>query len=813
MAAQSHPPKLISFGPYRLDLANSELWKHGIRMRMPQQAGRVLAELVGRPGEVVTREELRRALWSDDTFVDFEHGLNNCVKELRGMLCDDATDPRYIETIPRRGYRFVMPIEVVAGSDGRQERPGAGVAAEPDAVTPFPRTGAAPASLAGAEGLRGAAVLAAGKRRRGSLLAAAAVAVAVVGGLGVWVLRGHAVFSFSPRDSVLVADFENHTGDPRFDEGLHTAFLISLQQSRQANIFPQTRLESILQRMGKAANEKITRGVGREICQRESVRGLVVCGITRAGQEYALTAELIDPQTGETVSSHSERAYGEDHILDALDALAGAIRRDLGESLYQIHRAGPALPQVTTRSLTALKQYSDGQSLWHRGKYDDAMTLFRAAVETDPDFAMAHAALGNGYYSYVYFKPDQGKQEYEKALSLASRTTDRERLAMQARFETNQEHVDEAVALYKTYLALYPDDWDMHLAYARVLRLHNRQPEAIEEYEQVLRIAPDDAKALIDMATAYKSTGQFQKAVDPYEHAFRLEPGWLLSGNINREYGFTLVAMGQDDKAIQAFTAMLAKPEIEAVGMHSLALLDLYHGRFATARQRLERELKIEEIRAGFLNPARTHFLLAVIAKEEGDSRGQMEHLDAAVAHLKEIGPKVTWAALVGQEYARAGAAGKAEKLAEAVAASVDARNSEDTTYFHILQAEIALAKGDADAAIKGLLASGSATSADAVGNVRMEALAHAYQQSGQRDQAIAWYEKMLAPPGGALQPWEQQQHWLAAYTALASDYAARGDKQKARETLAIFLNVWKNADPNLPLLKKALQLQEQIAP
>jgi len=246
--------------------------------------------------------------------------------------------------------------------------------------------------------------------------------------------------------------------------------------------------------------------------------------------------------------------------------------------------------------------------------------------------------------------------------------------------------------------------------------------------------------------------------------------------------------------------------------MHSLSLLDLYRGRLSAARQRLERELKIEEIRAGFFNPARTHFLLAVIAKEEGDSRGQMEHLDASVAHLKEIGPKVTWAALVGQEYARAGAVGKAEKLAETVAASVDPRNSENTTYFQILQAEIALAKGDADAAIKNLLASGSENSGVEVRNVRLEALAHAYHQSGQKDQAIGWYEKMLAPPSMGLNPWEPQEHWLAAYAALASDYAARGEKQKARETLAIFLNVWKDADSNLPLLKKAQQLKAELS-
>jgi len=777
---------ILRFGVFELDLDDQHLRKAGALVRLQPQPFKVLALLASRTGTVVKREELRHELWGEQTFVDFEQGLNYCIRQIRAVLGDEAQTPRYIETIPRRGYRFLAPVEVVSGRNGTPEHLYPRAGPEPGAATSLPRREAA-----------------SGKRLRAPLLALAAVALLVLGGLGVWMLRGHPVLSFSPRDSVLIADFENHTGDARFDEALQTAFLIGLRESRRANIFPQARLASVLRRMGKSEDEKITRSVGREICQRENIRGLVVCSITRTGQEYALTAELIDPQTGEPVSSHSVRSYGEDHILDALDALTGAIRRDLGESLYQIHHAGTPLPQVTTRSLSALKQYADGRSLWHRGKFDEAMTLFRAAVETDPEFAMAHAALGNGYYSYIYYKPSQGKQEYEKALSLTSRTTDRERLSIQTDFEADQGHVSEAAGLYQTYLARYPDDWSIHLDYARLLRLHNRQPEAIEQYEQILRIAPDDAKAYIELATTYKTLGQFQKAVDAYEQAFRLEPGWQTSGNINREYGFTLVLMGQDDKAIQAFTAMLAKPQSQAEGLRSLALLDLYHGRFAAARQRLEQELKIPESKPDLFRAARTHFLLAVIAQGEGDSRGQMEQLDAAVAHLKEFGPKVTWAALVGQEYARAGAPGKAEKLAEIVAASVDPGNSEDYAYFHILQAEVILAKGDADGAIKALLALES-DSSSGVRTVRAEALAHAYHQSSKTDQAITWYEKFQAVAGGGAVSWEPQEHWLASYSALASDYASRGEKEKALATLATFLNLWKDADPNLPLLKQA---------
>ncbi len=798
MQPAPHQPA-FRIGPYILDLRAGELRKGGARIRLQEQSLRVLAALAEQQGQVVTREELKKRLWPHDTFVDFETGLNSAVSRLRDALCDDAEKPRYIETLPRRGYRILIPVEVVtAPSDGVAALAAPAPAADPRASAP-PYAPTRPAlHESSAVPVR--------------LWASIAAAVVALAGAGYWLTHGRPAFSFRSRDSVLVADFENQTGDPRFDNALSTAFVVSMEQSRYANVFPRTRLDGVLARMERPPGARITPALGREICQRENIRGLIVCSITRTGQEYALTAQLIDPQSGETVRSYTERSYGEDNVLEALELLSKEIREALGESLYQIHAANKSLPQVTTRSLSALKQYADGKSLWHRGKFDEAMMLYRAAVETDPDFAMAHAGLGNGYYSYVYYQPDKGKTEYEKALSVASRTTDRERLSIQANFEVNQEHVDEAATIFKSYLQRYPDDWSAHLNYARILRLHNREPEAIEQYEQILRIAPDDAKTYIELATTYKGLGQFQKAVDAYSQAFRLEPGWVTSGNINREYGFTLVAMGQDDKARQAFTAMLAKPDTRAEGLRSLALLDLYHGRFAAARQRLEQELKMQEVRGGAFDKARVHFQLAVIAKGEGDSRGQMEHLDASVADLKDIGPKVTWAALVGQEYARADATGKAENLVQTVAGSVDPRNSEDGAFFHILQAEVALAKGDANAAIKALLALESETSAN-IRSIRPEALAHAYQQSGNTDRAIACYEKLLAIPEGGASSWEPQQHWLAAYVTLASDYAAKGEKEKARDTLAAFLQRWKDADPNLPLLKKALQLQARISP
>ena len=291
--------------------------------------------------------------------------------------------------------------------------------------------------------------------------------------------------------------------------------------------------------------------------------------------------------------SFTERSYGEDHILEAVDVLAKEIREALGESLYQIHEASKPLPQVTTQSLSALQQYAEGSELWRKGKYFDAGTLFKAAIATDPDFAMAHAALGNAYYSFVYNQPEDGQKEYEKALALVARTTDRERMMIEAHYALNRDHENEADRLVRAYLERYPDDATMRFDYATMLRQHKRGTEAIEQYNQVLRIMPDYTHAYIGIANAYKTQGKYPEALQAYAKAFELDPHWLTAGNISREYGFTLVANGESDKAQQVFTGLLANPAMRESAMRSLAFLDLYRGQYKSAKSRLQQSQEL----------------------------------------------------------------------------------------------------------------------------------------------------------------------------------------------------------------------------
>ncbi len=431
-------------------------------------------------------------------------------------------------------------------------------------------------------------------------------------------------------------------------------------------------LDAVLKRMGRSQSERITPSLGREICLRESVRGLIISSITRTGQEYEITAQLIDPQSGAPVRSYTERAHGEDRILDALDALSKKVREALGESLYQIHQAGKPLPQVTTASLSALQQYAEGSTLWKRGKYVDAVTSFKSAVATDPDFAIAHAALGNAYYSYIYHQQEDGQKEYEKALSLLSRTTDRERMIIETQYASNRGHVSEAELLYIAYLRHYPDDAVMRFDYAQLLRKNGRQQDAIEQYHQALRVLPDFAHAYVGIATAFKELNNFPAALQAYAKAFEIDPQWLTTGNINREYGFSLVANGEADKAQKVFSALLDKPETRENGLRSLAFLDLYRGRYTSAQSRLEQSIEMQRGQVSPLSGARVHLLLAIVAEGKGDALGQRQNLDDAMGSLENIQAKVVIGAMLGDAYARAGLVDQAEKIAALIAPQAD---------------------------------------------------------------------------------------------------------------------------------------------
>jgi tetratricopeptide (TPR) repeat protein len=420
---------------------------------------------------------------------------------------------------------------------------------------------------------------------------------------------------------------------------------------------------------------------------------------------------------------------------------------------------------------------------------------------------MAHAAIGNAYYSHIYNSPVRGKEHLEKALQLSDRTTDRERLYIQTNYARNLGHMEEAINRFDVYLKAYPDDWGMRFNYAALLRNNGQSQEAIEQYKELVRTAPDNPSPYIDIATTYNGLGNSAEALRNYEQAFRLDPSWKTNQNINHEYGMALFRDGDEPKARETFELALAKPDLKPKGLRSLAWLDLYHGKYAVAKPRLEEALLSDENYKWSLSILREHNLLAIVADGQGDRAGQLRQLDLALPYLATSGAQVRAGLWLATQYARAGSVRKAADIMEKVRPFADPQNPEHVSDLQSLEAEVELAHGNKDRAIE-LFSRADKSKRSAM---TIEGIAHAYEASGNTGQAVIWYELFLGPADSAL-GWEIQQDWLAAHYYLARIYFSKGDKANAAKQLDWFLDAWKDADPGLPLLKDALSLKKEMA-
>jgi len=619
-----------------------------------------------------------------------------------------------------------------------------------------------------------------------------------------WLFGARPVLSFSPRDFLVVSDFDNQTGDPLFDRSLLTALSVSVEQSAHINIVPPSRIADSLRRMGKKPGDKVDEATGRQICVREAIHALLVPAISRAGQQYALSARLINPQTGLSAWSHIEMANGQNEILPALGRLATQVRHGLGESRFAMQKKDRPLPQVTTSSLSALKMYVDGRYLWHKGQYHEAMQVWDSALKEDPDFAMVHVAVGTALYSYIFNDPVEGKRHYERALQLVDRTTERERLYARAMFADSQNHFGDASHLLREYLQEYPDDGGVRFSLAHLLRDNDRCPEAIEQYKEVLRVDPQSAASMVDIATCQAALKNIPEALRYYEQAFQLEPSWGKGGNIASEYAMVLVRAGQEAKARELLTAAKANPDAGRLAVRSLAYLDLYHGHYKSAKDGFEQALLLDQSTNYALSILRDHCILSLVYEGMGDNRARLRELDAAMQLYPSVANKVISGDWLLPGYARARQVEKAAAVLEAMKKQGDMDNASQASLINFSEAEVELQRGNSAHAIQLLLLANQEKRTPQI----FDGLARAYEASGDKEQAAQWLKTLNdQPPLG----YEAQQGWITSFVRLARVDVALGKKEEARALLSQFLDLWKEADPEIPLLKEAKAEYEKL--
>jgi len=641
------------------------------------------------------------------------------------------------------------------------------------------------------------------KRSKWTVLTVLAAVMAAFSLGSVAALYSSGSVDFDKRDWILIADFENHTGDSIFDESLNTALAVGVQQSRHVNVFPSTRVAETLRRMERSDVSVIDQSIGMEVALRENLKVLVIPSIVQVDSVYNLATRIVDPATGEDIKSRSVRASGRSEVLPALDKLSRRLRRDLGESMFAVSQRRVELAAATTPSLEALRAWSEGGLYFGQRRYDEARDLFERALELDSNFAMAHTDLGAFFY-YHNDRPS-GDPHFERALALSDRVTERERLWIQAEIHNWRQEREQAVEAYNVFLGRYPDDLDAWFRLGYALMRMNRLDEAETAFEQVLSLDSLNAAAFINLATVLNNSGRHAEATGRYHRAFEINPGWLVSGNLNHEFGFNLVKMGEIDSAAAVFNLMLSESEAQkAQGRRSLGLLALYRGKYRDGIEHLRLSANTYRTAGTRVSELRSRVFLA----EAYQAVASETELQVQLVRIRELAqnPSIQplWLCYAGKVHARSGLISEARMLLDSAASRENAANPSDRSAVANLRGEVAMAEGRHEEAIEQFEAAHTLTST----NYHLESLAHAHFVSGDLDNAESSFREIADQKTLG---WEAQAPWILSFYYLGRVLEEKGDSASAATYYSQFMDIWNDGDEDLLALADARERVAQL--
>jgi len=504
----------IRFGLFELDLRTRQLTKNGVKIRLPQQSIQALSLLLERPGEIVTREELRQRLWPSDVFVDFDHGLNKSIQKLRDALGDSAGSPRYIETIPRIGYRFIGPAN---GSTGIREP-------KSDTNTP-PPPNLASANQAGIFGSR---------RARWLFMASLIGLGTLTAGLLVrWRLRPS-----EPIQSLAVLPLDNLSGDPSqeyFADGMTDELITMLAKDSTLRIVSRT---SVMQyRRARRPLPEIARALHADAILEGSV--------SRSADQVHMTLQLIRADT----DSH---LWAESYERNANDvALPDEAAKDVAK---QLHRAVPIVKEIRYVSPAAHDAYLHGRYLWFSARMEESGPWFRKAIDLQPDYALAWAGLADYYGEGIAgdvldprtsIVPEE--QAAQRALELDPDLPEAHQ-AMGAMFLIDRWNWADADRESLRAISLNPQDGDLYYLRACVLQAVNREAEAIDLGKKAMEIDPFSRPYAL--ASLYVYTRQFDATLAEIRLRLEANPNNLDLLGLEMD---TLRRMGKYKEAVDAW--------------------------------------------------------------------------------------------------------------------------------------------------------------------------------------------------------------------------------------------------------------------
>ncbi len=610
------------------------------------------------------------------------------------------------------------------------------------------------------------------------------------------------------KDTIVLADFANSTGDAVFDDTLKTALNVSLRQSPFLNVLSDSEVVKTLQQMTRPASTKLTPEVARELCQRAGSKAYLAGSISSLGSEYVLGLKAVNCQSGDTLAQEQVTAASKEKVLDTLGEAASKLRGELGESLVTVQKFDVPLAQATTSSLEALKAYSLG---WAAGDLAAALTFHKRAIELDPNFAMGYRAVGNAYFGLG--QTERANEYYTKAFELRERTSEWERLAITAdyhRIVTGD--LDKAAQTYREWIGSYPRIGGVYGYLGLVLSVQGQYEKAVELTRENMRLVPDDPAPYSNLAGYYLALQHFDEARNIIHEA---QARKLDEFPIHNDL-YALAFFGAHSAAMAEQQQWLAgQPEAENFGLALSADTEAYHGRVGKARELTQRAVD-SAVRADNNEAGAVYFANAAVQQaayekfaEAKDSAAQALKLAAASQGVKSE------AALA---FAMVGDTARAEALAQDLGKRFPMDTQMKSLWLPAIRAQSALVRKNPAGALNALEAT-SSTSIElgAIGFVNNISCLYptylhgeAYLAAGQGNAAAAEFQKILDHSGIVWNCWTGALAHLgvARANALQSRTSQGADADAARlRALASykdFLTLWKDADPDVPILKEA---------
>jgi tetratricopeptide (TPR) repeat protein len=625
--------------------------------------------------------------------------------------------------------------------------------------------------------------------------------VAALGGVAVllalaaasfYLLRARRVHALTEKDTIVLADFNNTTGDAVFDDTLKQGLAVQLEQSPFLNVLSDQRVSETLRLMGRSSGERVTTDIAREICERTGGTVALAGSIGNLGSEYVIGLNAMNCGSGESLAREEAQASRKEDVLNALGNAATGLRERLGESLASIQKFNTALPQATTSSLEALKAYSLALREANAKGDFEAIPLLKRAIELDSNFALAYSSLANRFHNLGEF--DAASEYAQKAFERRDRVSEREQFQISSTYYLlTLGDLDQELRTQQVWSRMYPRDSIPRHISAVTLIFFGEYERALPAEQEAVRLDPDNAAGYLVLGSTFLSLNRLDEA----KQAVRQAHARGLDHPSFRVLLYRIAFTENDAKEMDAQLAALSR-QGELYALLLQCYTETYFGRLKKARQLSKRATELAQ-RANLKESEGFEALEALSEAEFGNPDSPRP---AATAALPVSSGRLTLrnASLT---LARLGDLNRAQALA----AELNKRFPSDTLlqryWLPTIRASIELARKNPSGAITALQ-DVSYELGITVGFwaplYPVYVRGRAYLAMNRGSEAAAEFQKILDHrslvwnfPLGAL-----------AHLGLARAYAMQGDTAKARAAYQDFLTLWKDADPDIPIFKQA---------